>query len=47
MKIELDNFNSAKLSADDIYFRYFRGAVNKVKNLSVLKLNKYKFSSKD
>lgn len=47
MKLIVDSFNSAKLSTDDIYLRYFRGAVNKVKNLSVKNINKFKFESKE
>lgn len=47
LKNTLDSFNSAKLNPDEIYLRYFRGTVSKLKNLSVQNITKFKFNSKD
>jgi ribonuclease I len=47
LKNTIESFNPAKLSADEIYLRYFRGTVNKFKGLSVQRLTKFKFNSKD
>ena len=47
IKNTLDSFNPGKLSADEIFLRYFRGTVNKLKSLSVQNIKKYNFNSKD
>ena len=47
LKTTLDSFNSQKLSTDEIFLRYFRGTINKLKALSVQNITKFEFRTKN